>query len=163
MIKIKTLFIATAVAALSLAMPVQAQDAGKEHLEKYFQAIGADLSARRDSAMSVMIQLDDEQKKAFWPIKKQYDEALRAIFMERFQLISDFDAVHDKLNASNSAKIAERAFALEDKRTALHRQYFKLMSEQVSPVVAVQYIQLQSQFETMADTKVGAIAPLAMN
>ena len=168
MIKLRTLFVVLAVAfaTLSLGVPVRAEqpaDANKEYLDKFFQAIGSDLSAKRDSAMSALIQMNEDEKKVFRSLKKQYDKELKSIFDARFEMLSDFGDIHEKLNADNAAEIADRAFSLEDRRTALHRKYFKLMSKQVSPVVAVQYLQLQSQFEIMADMKIASQVPLAMN
>lgn len=164
--KTRNRFIAVAVvAALSLFVPAQAQqsaEANREVLGKYFEAIGSDLSARRDSAMSTLIEMNEQEKKAFWPLKKNYDQELKAIFNARFELISDFDKIHDKLNAENAARIAERAFEIDAQRSALHRKYFEQMSKQISPVIAVQFLQLQGQFETMADMKLASQVPLAV-
>ena len=43
----------------------------------------------------------------------------------------------------------------------LHRAYFRQISEEISPVVAVQFIQIQNRFETMADVKAATYTPIA--
>jgi hypothetical protein len=147
--------------ALSAAPPADAQ-ADKEVLQKYFQAIGTDLAKRRDSAMSVLIEMNDQESKAFWPLKQAYDAELKKIFEARFAVLDEFDGVHEKLTSEQATDLAERALAIDVSRTELHRKYFDLMSEKVSPVVAVQFLQLQSQFETMADMEIASRVPLAM-
>ena len=151
--------------ALACALPGlagQPAEANKKVLEDYFRTIGTDLAARRDSAMSTLLQLNKEEAKVFWPMKKAYDKELNKLFDARFELLRDFDAVHDKLTATTANELADRSLALDNQRTELHRKYFKLMSEKISPVVAVQYLQLQGQFETMADMKIATHVPLAM-
>ena len=150
---------------LACALPAAAEqpaEANKQVLEQYFAAIGADLAAKRDSAISTLIELTPEETQLFWPIKKAYDAEFRKLLDARFELLGEFDAVHDKLTAETAAALAERALKLDEQRTDLHRRYFKKMSDEISPVVAVQYLQLQSQFETMADIKIATHVPLAM-
>jgi len=164
-LRISGYVVLTVGVALACALPGlagQPAEANKKVLEDYFKAIGTDLAARRDSAMSTLLQLNEEEAKVFWPLKKAYDKELNKLFDARFELLRDFDAVHDKLNAATANELAERALALDNQRTELHRKYFKLMSEKISPVVAVQYLQLQGQFETMADMKIATHVPLAM-
>jgi len=151
--------------ALACALPAAAEQpakANKKVLEQYFAAIGTDIAAKRDSALSTLIELTPEETQLFWPIKKAYDAEFRKLLDARFELLGEFDAVHDKLTAETATALAERALKLDEQRTDLHRRYFKKMSDEISPVVAVQYLQLQSQFETMADIKIATHVPLAM-
>jgi hypothetical protein len=152
-------------AVLTLAVPTAAEqpaEANKKVLEQYFATIGSDLAAKRDSAMSTLIELTPEESKLFWPMKKAYDAELKKLFDARFDLLGEFDAIHDKLTTEKANELAERALALDEQRTDLHRRYFKKMASEISAVVAVQYLQLQSQFETMADMKIASHVPLAM-
>ena len=50
---------------------------------------------------------------------------------------------------------------LREQYDALLRKYFDLMAAQVSPVAAGQFLQIERQFETMADLKVATAMPLA--
>jgi len=161
--KLKIPCIATLALALALtATPQASAQADKEVLRKYFDAIGTDLAKRRDSAMSVLIELNDQQSKAFWPLKQAYDAELKDIFDARFAVLEEFDGIHDALTPEKAKELAGKALDLDARRTALHRKYFELMSEKVSPVAAVQFLQLQSQFETMADMEIASRVPLAM-
>jgi hypothetical protein len=152
-------------ALILLSLPAAAQmDAPtkEDYLEKFFEAAGQDLGARRDSALRTLLEISEEEKKVFMPLLESYDKELSAIFDARFALLREFSGVHDELTNEKASELAERALDLDEKRSALHRKYFRLMSEQVSPVVAVQFLQLQGQFETMADLKLATNVPLAV-
>jgi hypothetical protein len=149
-----------AVLALSLVQPVQAQAPGQP-LDEYIKIVRGDMAKRRDSALRGLIQLSEAEAKAFWPLKEAYDAELKELGEVDLKLIREFGKTHDKLSPEKATELAGRFFDLEEQHLALHRKYFKKISEEVSPVVAVQFLQLQRQFETMADLKLITNAPLA--
>ena len=120
-----------------------------------------DLMARRDSALDTLLHLDADGTKKFRPLKESYDAEMKKIAEQRLALMKEFMAAHDKLTAQTAKQMADRAFQLEDARNAVRRKYFERMSAEVSPVAAVQFLQLQRQFETMADLKAATNTPLA--
>ena len=84
-----------------------------------------------------------------------------AAFSLSRSLIREFMGSHDSLSDKQATDLATRALDIFDLRTGLRRKYFKLMSDEVSPVIAVQFLQLQSQFETMGDLEMSGAVPLA--
>ena len=157
--------LALLAALLILSAPAGAQmdaPAQEDVLEKYLNAVGQDLGARRDSALLALLELSEEEKKVFLPILRDYDKELDALFDARLKVLREFSAIHDKLTDEKATELAEQALDLGEARSALHRKYFRLISEKVSPIVAVQFLQLQSQFETMADLKIATNVPLAV-
>ena len=131
-------------------------------LDGYLQMIKGDLVAKRDSALSTLLVLTEEQADAFWPLKQAYDEERGALRQRQLDLLRKFMAIHDKLTRESSAGLADQFFALDEEVIKLRKKYFEKMSEQVGAVTAVQFLQLQGQFETMADLKIATAAPLAM-
>jgi hypothetical protein len=131
-------------------------------LEEYFKVVRGDLIARRDSALRALVQVGEQEGQAFWSLQKAYDVELSKIGEKRRALMRDYWQSHDKLTAEQATDLAEQSLALDDERNALRRKYFRRISEEVSPIVAVQFLQLQRQFEIMADLKVATYAPLAV-
>ena len=62
-------------------------------------------------------------------------------------LVHEFNEVHDSLTAESAAEIARRFFELQRSRLAVQEEYFALISEKVSPVIAVQFSQLHRRFD----------------
>jgi len=158
------LVIGTALACLS-AQPARAEDEAQvqvQTLEEYFQVMRGDLTARRDSALRVLVQLNEEEAAPFWALQKEYDAELAQIGEKRLALMQKYGKHHATLTDEQATDLAEKFLTLDDERTALRRKYLKKISAEVSPIVAVQFLQLQRQFETMADLKVATHAPLAV-
>jgi len=151
-------------AMLLMLFPVSAQAepvVDEEALDRYLQALRTDLVSRRDSAFRVLLDLQGAEGKAFWPLKNEYDQELAALGDTRKKLMTEFVKARANLTAETAGEIANRAFEYQHARNALHRKYFKKMSEEVSTVIAVQFVQLQGQFETLGDVKLASAIPLA--
>jgi hypothetical protein len=152
--------------AACLAAPLpgaaQPEPAPGQTLEQYAKVLRWDLIARRNSALQALIHLNAEQGKKFQALKNDYDARLKKLADQRISLMEEFGKVHDKLGADQARDLANRFFKIEDDRNALRRETFERMSAQISPVVAVQFMQLQRQFETMADLKAATLVPLAI-
>ena len=142
---------------------VLAQDSAAETkvLEDYFKVVKGDLTAKRDSALRTLVQLSEDEAKAFWPLVETYDDEMAQQRKQRRAVIEEFLGVYDKLTPEQAQKLADRALDLDVARNEVRRKYFKLMAREVSPVVAAQFLQLQGQFETMGDLKLAAAMPLA--
>jgi hypothetical protein len=146
-----------ALALTTAATPVAAD----EQLDNLIQTLRSDLGQRRNSALSTLVKLEGEQKKAFWALTGAYDKELRKITERRVALIKEFSGIASDPTPEQARSIADRSFDISDARTALHRKFFHKIADEISVVAAVQFIQLQSQFETMADAKIAASVPLA--
>ena len=153
--------IALIVVMLAAGTAAAQSEADIEAIDQYTAQLKGDLTKKRNSSLSQMIKLDRAQSKIFMGIVNDYDKAAKKIRKEVQSLRHDFIRTSSSLDAKTANDIAERAFSTSEARVALPREYFKRVSDEVSPMVAVQFIQLQSQFETMADAKVAAAMPLA--
>ena len=145
----------------SAAALAQDSDADMKALEQYMQAAKGDLTAKRDSALKTLVQLDQEKSKAFWALVKSYDGEMAEQRKLRRSMLEDFFKVRDKLTVEKAEELADRALDLDTQRNEVRRKYFKRMAHEVSPIAAAQFLQLQGQFETMGDLKLAGAMPLA--
>jgi len=158
----KVMLIAIATLLVGGTFAFAQSESEMQVLEQYVQMVKGDLTAKRDSAMKTLLELNEEESAAFWPLLKQYDKESKAINKKRRAMLEEFLGVYDKLTPAKAEELANIAFELDDERNALRKKYFKTISGEISAVVAVQFLQLQSQFETMGDIKLATAMPLAV-
>ena len=152
-----------AAVILAISFPVSAQESAQaELLEQYMNTLRKDLTAQRDATMRAVITLDEAQAKKFWPLQKQYDKELKKIGRSRRELIREWGGEYNQLTPERASEFAKRSFEIQDQRTALRKKYFEMMAKEVSPVAAAQFLQLQNQYETMADLKLATYIPIAV-
>jgi hypothetical protein len=147
---------------LASQVPIAGEgEAGSEAVESYLETMKKNLAVSRDRALKDVVRLEGDEAKRFDATKKAYDRECAAQEKAWRKLLADYNQVYQELTAETADALAERAFALHDERIALHRKYLRLFSEQVSTVAAVQFLQVQNRFETMADVKAATYAPIA--
>ncbi len=150
-------------AMLLFGTPALGQQASQSQtLEDLFKVTRGELKARRDSALRTLVQLQGGELQKFTPIVQAYDAELAKIGDARLALMTEFGKVSDKLTPDQARQFASSFFKLEDDRSALRRKYYDRVAQEISPVVAVQFTQLERQFETMGDLKLATVAPLAL-
>lgn len=148
------------LAATALAGPSLAQT-DTEALEEHMRQVRRKVAEKRDSAMSTLMVMTAEQSKAFRPLQKAYTKEQKALDKKDREMIAEFGEVFDKLDAETAAKIGKRFFDIERDRLALQEKYLKQISDAVSPVIAVQFIQLERRFQAQLENERMKYSPLA--
>jgi len=132
-----------------------------EALEDNMRQLRRKVMERRDSAVNTLIELTDEQKKSFRPIQKEYDKEMKQLGKEERVLLREFAEIYDRLDAGTAEDIGERFFELQRQGLGIQEKYLKRISDEISPVVAVLFIQLQRRFEAEIDSERMKYSPLA--
>jgi hypothetical protein len=153
----------TLIVFLALALfpgSLQAQS-DNQALEDHMRQVKRKISEKRDSAFSTIMQMTDEQSKAFRPLQKAYTKEFKALEKKGQQLTREFSEVFDKLTDQSAADLGKRYFGIQKEKLELQEKYLKQMSEEVSPVIAVQFLQLERRFESQIENEFMKYAPLA--
>jgi uncharacterized coiled-coil protein SlyX len=157
----QTLVFSLILMLTGVAATVVAQQSDAAALESHMRTVRKKVKEKRNSAMDALLTLDADQAKVFRPLQQGYDKELEALGKRDRGLIREFTDAFGNLDAATAESIGKKFFDLERDRLALQEKYLKLMSEQVSPVVAVQFIQLQRRFEAQLETERMKYSPLA--
>jgi hypothetical protein len=132
-----------------------------EILDGYLEAMKKNINTSRDKALAEIVRLEGDQAKVFQSLKKEYDKEFAAQRRERRKLLQEYSQVAGELTPDVADSLAARVLAQYNDRVGLHEDYLKRVSEELSPVVAVQFLQVQYRFETMADLKAASYVPIA--
>jgi hypothetical protein len=159
-LKIAVLAVATTLALAGASTTAQTPS-NAEMVEEQMRQVRKQIKEKRDSALRTLLSLSPEQAQAFRPLQQAYDEELQAQGKKDLDLIREFSAAYDELDAAAAAELGKRFFELEREHLALQEKYLKKISDEVSPVVAVQFLQLQRQFEAELELERMKYMPLA--
>jgi len=130
-------------------------------LEEHMRQVQRKVAEKRNSAIDTILVMTDEQNDAFRPLQKAYDKEMKQLAKQDRALIREFSEVFDKLNARSATEMGKRLFDLERERLAIQEKYLEQITDAVSPVIAVQFIQLQRRFEAQLESERMKYAPLA--
>ena len=154
----------TLIVFLALALfpgSLQAQTDDALALEDHMRQVKRKVNEKRNSAFSTIMQMTDEQSKSFRSLQKAYAKEFKQLEKKGQQLSREFSEVFDKLTDQLAADLGKRLFGLDKEKLELQEKYLKQISEEISPVIAVQFIQLERRFESQIENEFMKYAPLA--
>jgi hypothetical protein len=162
--------LAVASLALSLVFGASAQPAegtvtvvlqpDPANLRAFIELVRSDLRTDKALIIAQNIRFTEEEAAEFWPLHREYELARNKFLDERLALINKYLGLHDSMTDDQARKLADKAFALEEKQTKLKRTYFKRFAKVVPAKKAAQFFQLENQINAALDVRLAAALPL---
>jgi hypothetical protein len=106
------------------------------------------------------MQLDDKEKKSFWPIYDQYEEKRKAIEKEGFLLLKEYAEKYQTLNDAEAHKLIVNFMKSRDGYNALHKIYFKKIEKGIGSLKAAKFIQLETFLQTTLQANLQSQVPV---
>jgi hypothetical protein len=164
------LILATLAAGLALTAAALAQnsaapqarestiDAG--NLRAFIELARSDLKTQKTLIIAQNIQFTDDEAAEFWPVHNEYSLELNKLLDERLQLLNEYAGIYQTMTDKQATALANKVFALEEKRTKLKRTWFKRFSKVVPAKKAAQFFQIENQLNAALDLQLAAALPL---
>jgi hypothetical protein len=78
----------------------------------------------------------------------------------RVDIVLDYTENWDNLSDETAKNLGKRLIAYHKKRIDLRDKYFDRMSQEISPIVAAKFFQIETQLEDMVDLAISSSLPL---
>lgn len=163
--KITPLLLAVCVGSLLLGVnPTRAQTATKHQTDDaraYFEVLRSDFNAAKIRTINQAMKLTGPEAEAFWPIYRKYEGELAAVGDEKLSLIREFFTHYKNgtLNDRNAKVMADKWLQNIQARLDLWKKYHQKISTAVSPMRAVQFLQVENQVALFVDTEIASEMP----
>jgi hypothetical protein len=138
--------------------PSTAPDAG--NLRTFVELARSDLRHERSLIFVENMPLTEDEAVEFWPLQRDYENGLGGLLDERYTLVVQFVRESGSMTDEQATTLANKAFDLEEKRTALKRKYFKKFCKVIPAVKAARFFQIDNQLNMALDLRVAAMLPL---
>lgn len=135
-----------------------APDAG--NLRAFVQLARSDIRTQKAYIIAQNLPLTDDEAVEFWPIERDYDSGLNKILDERYDILVQFFRDFGSMTNEKATSLAQKTFDLEEKRTALKKEYFKRFSEVIPAVKAARFFQIENQLNMALDLRLAGALPL---
>ncbi len=89
------------------------------------------------------IQLDKAQYDAFWALYDQYETERKAMGINRLDLIEQFAENYDNMTDDQAAQLVSQMISQRKKTDKLMDTYYKKIAKATSPIVGMQFMQLE--------------------
>ena len=138
---------------LAFAAPALAQEGVIEMLRQ-------DLKTEKVAIMAASLQLTEKEGEAFWPIYREYGNELSKLGDRRLAVLRKFAGAYDTIDAATAKELIEESFDIVEDRTSLLRKTYGKVADQVGPLVAARFVQIETQMLTLVDAQIMDQVPL---
>jgi len=107
----------------------------------YIQAI---FGMEKRTAVKEFITLKASEEAAFWMNYDEFEIKRKVYGKERIELLDKFAQKYDTMSEQESEVWMKSVMELRDKNEKLIAKYYKKMAKECSPIVAMQFYQIES-------------------
>ena len=152
----------TSVAAVASAQTPAApkSDPRDLNLRAYVELLRSDVRSQKVAILTELMEFNEQEDAAFWPIYREYDTELSALNDQRVRLIADYAKNYETMTNEAADRIARGALDFEAKRSALKLKYFDKVKAALSAKRAAKFLQIENQMLMLIDLQVSASLPI---
>jgi hypothetical protein len=128
----------------------------------YVEMVRADLKTGATRIYAEFMKPTEEEAKIFWPIYREYEQALFKLGDQRIALVQELRTAVEggKFDAKQAKPLAQRWFDLHEARLKLWHQYYDRFAAALSPLRAAQFVQIEYDIGLVIDLVFAAERPL---
>jgi hypothetical protein len=128
----------------------------------YFEVLRSDFNTSKIRALNEVMKLTVPEADKFWPVYRNYEKDLAPLSDRKLALIREF-LTYRKAGTFDDTKAKELAgqwLQNAQDRLDLWKKYNALISEQVSPMRAAQFLQVEHQMALFIDLEIASEMPM---
>ena len=126
------------------------------------EVLRSDFNGAKIRTLNQVMKLTVSEADRFWPIYRQYEKELAAVGDHKLALIREF-MTHSRagtLDDQNSRAMATQWLQNVQDRLDLWKKYHQQISEDVSPMRAAQFLQVENQMAIFVDLNIASEMPV---
>ena len=162
--KIRTMILMSLLLALLSTLPLGwSQTSNRaDTVQDYVDAVRLGLMDGKVGLVTGVMKLSDEEAKVFWPLYYEYEYELFDIGDRRVELIEHVITAHQAkvLDDLEAKKMAAEWFKQETDRLGLLKRYHEMIANELSPLHAIQFLQIEHRVNTVIDLMIASELPL---
>jgi hypothetical protein len=126
----------------------------------YLEYLRTDLKKQKKDIIVETMELTDDEATIFWAIYEDYEAKLDEINGEKLSLITDYAENYYKLSDELAIHLADKKHEFDTKRTELLWNYYNILKDQLNPIDAAMFYQVESQLLMLIDVQVASVIPI---
>jgi hypothetical protein len=149
-------FLITPFASAKSAKPTTDQEL---NMQAYEKLLHTDINSKREAIVTTIMNLDDNDAKAFWPIYKDYDAERAKLDDAEAQLTNDYVKNYQSISDDQADHFLSKSLELEEERAELKKKYYDTMKKSLSAATAAKFFEVDSQIQHVYDLQLAAKLP----
>lgn len=127
------------------------------NIQAYVALLKGDVDSKREAIVKEIMQLDDTQAKAFWPIYKEFDAERAKLDKAEAQIFLDYAKAYPTVSNEMAEQVMTRTFELGTQRVELQKKYFHKLKAATSAATAAKFIEVEQQLDDVAGLRAASV------
>ncbi len=129
-------------------------------VDQYMEMLRTDVRAEKVAVITEVMEFTAEEGELFWPIYREYELELAALFDQRLANIKDYAENIDAIDEEKADKLISTAFKLQEKRQKLNKSYYKKFKKVLPVGKAARFFQAENKIETLVNAQLALEIPM---
>jgi hypothetical protein len=118
------------------------------------------VQAERQAIIAANLQLDESESAVFWPLYKEYRDALNEAISSRIDFLNQYFASYETLTDKEALVLLERHLAWEKEVLEIRTRHAKKMSKALSGRTVAKFFQIENKMDIIVDYEMAGEIPL---
>jgi hypothetical protein len=127
---------------------------------EYIELLRAKSRANQRKVIDEAMRFTPEQEKKFWPIYDQFEAQMVKIGDRRLLLIDEYQQNYFKMDNAKAKELLEESMTLEGESKAARDHCVRRLEQELSPILAARFFQIERQLQLVKDLQIAARLPL---
>ncbi len=118
------------------------------------------IQTERQIIVASNMGLTEQEAEAFWPVFKDFQEALRKVSDRRANLILELAKEFNSLSGEKAQEMLKESLSIQAERTKLKQKFIGRFNKVLPPKKVVRYFQIENKLDSVIDYELAARIPL---
>ncbi|MDH3924731.1 MAG: hypothetical protein OET41_08990 [Xanthomonadales bacterium] len=143
-----------------LATPLAAQQSLTAEAQRNVNISRKMVDDKRNTQIAMFMSFSQEEKEKFWPLYREYREAMAGVGDKRLAVIVDYANNVDRMTDPLAKQLLDRSFKVDKEFIQTKERYVKKFRRILPDIKVVRLMQLENRMDIAVDMKVAEGIPL---
>jgi hypothetical protein len=120
------------------------------------------IQTKRQAIVADTLKLPDDEARVFWPLYREYREAMAKVEDRTYKLMRDFVANYETLTDKQAEDMLNEYLTIQTDELELKKKHVKKFSKDLPAKTAVRFFQLENKMDGIVRVQLAAQIPLVM-
>jgi len=118
------------------------------------------INDKRNTALAFNMSFTEEEKEAFWPLYRQYRDAMSNVGTRQLDVIVDFANHYDSMTEAKARELLDRSLVYEEQAFKVKQLYVDKFRRVLPNIKVARLMQIESRMDTAIKMKLSEGIPL---
>jgi hypothetical protein len=142
------------------ASPLMAQQSMTPKLQLDINITRKVINDKRNTAIAYNMSFTQKEKEKFWPVYRDYREAMGKVGDKRVAVIVDYAEHMNAMTEARAKQLLDQSFAVEKETIKVKERYVRQFRKFLPQTKVVRLMQVENRMDSMIDLKLAEGIPL---